>query len=134
MFLHFLFGTTKCISATLPLISNAPTAITIGQEFTVDVSFTGLSANSIYRLRVAFSKEGETRNYFGETWNGNQWYSGESPIDYKKFYSITTDDSGSWGNQVRGRVSYGIPNFDGALGTYDFKIGRYTENGDSATW
>jgi hypothetical protein len=119
--------------ATAPILTNVPSEIIISQEFTVDASFSGLLASRIYRLRIAFSKEGQT-SYFGETWNGTTWYSAESPINYSQFYIVTTDMTGSWSGQVKGRVSYGIQNFDGTLGTYTFKIGRYTEAGTSATW
>jgi hypothetical protein len=121
------------IKASSPVVLNVPTQINISQSFNVNVNFDGLTGDKIYRLRITFSKPGESK-YFGETWNGSDWYNGESPIEYSKFFSITTDSNGAWSGEVQGKISYGIPNFDGTLGTYDFKIGRYTETGSTATW
>lgn len=95
---------------------------------------SGLSNNTIYRLRVALTPQG-TSNYFGSTYNGSSWYNGTpSPINYSNFLSITTDNSGSWSGTIQGKVELSDPNFPGSSATYDLKAGRYTETGTSPTW
>ncbi len=95
---------------------------------------SGLSNNTIYRLRIALASPG-TNDYFGSTFNGSNWYNGlPSPINYSNFLSITTDNNGSWSGTIQGKVESADPNFSGTSATYDLKVARYTETGSSATW
>ena len=59
-------------AVTTKIVSSPPT-ITNG-SFTVTVNIEGAGAGTNY-LRLELSKEGDTQ-YFGETFNGNSWYSG----------------------------------------------------------
>ncbi len=131
--LLFLFSSTV-IFAAAPVITNPPSTANVDTSFSLNVSMSGLSNNAVYRLRVALAATGTT-SYFGSTFNNSSWYNGTpSPINYSNFLSITTDSSGSWSGTVQGKVESSDPNFSGTSGTYDLKVGRYTESGTSATW
>jgi len=111
-----------------------PATITVDQEYTIEATMSGLTKNAIYRLRLVLSKSGSSE-YFGSTWNESQWYNGTpSPIDYQKFLSITTDSEGSWFGQIKGKIESNDANYRDGAGSYQLKLGRYTENGTSATW
>lgn len=129
----FVICCLRTAGATPPAAANFPSEIKINEEFNLNISMSGLSANTIYRLRIAFFTEGETK-YFGETWNGSSWYAGESPINYQQYLGIATDETGFWAGDLKGRISYNIPNFTNTLGQYKCKIGRYTQTGSTATW
>lgn len=131
--LLLLFGVSPAF-AVAPTISNVPSTINTDSEFSISVSMSGLSINTIYRLRLALAVTG-TSNYFGSTFNGSTYYNGTpSPINYANFLSVTTDSSGAWSGTLQGKVESSDPNFSGTSGTYDLKVGRYTASGTSATW
>ncbi len=134
LFLLLLFFPQK-IFATSPQITAYPNGdISLDQSFTVSATMSGLSKSAIYRLRIVLASSG-TSNYFGSTWNGADWYSGNpSSINYANFYSITTDANGAWSGDVQGKIDPDDPNFTAGSGTYDLKVGRYTQTGSTATW
>lgn len=131
--LFALLGARSTFAAA-PVISNVPSSINTDTEFSISVSFTGLSDNTTYRLRLALAPT-ESSSYFGSTFNGSSWYNGTpSPINYANFLSITTDGNGAWSGSLQGKVESSDSNFSGSSGTYDLKVGRYTATGTSATW
>lgn len=121
----------KSALATPPVILSSPQDIKVDSEFTITATMSGLSKNAVYRLRIALSRP-DSHSYFGST----EGYNGSpSPIDYSKFKSITTDNFGSWNGEVKGKVENSDPNYkDKDLKSFDLKLGRYTQNGSSATW
>lgn len=121
--------------AAAPAILSAPQSININDQFTIEASMSGLLSNSIYRLRIVLAQTG-TSNYFGSTHDGSQWYNGApSPIDYSKFLSITTNQDGSWNGNVLGKLELNDSNYKNTgSGSYDLKLGRYTQSGSTATW
>lgn len=130
----FLFFGARIAFAVAPSITNAPSTINTDTAFSLTTTMSGLSSNTVYRLRIALALPG-TSNYFGSTFNNTGWYNGTpSPINYSNFLSITTDSTGSWSGNVQGKVESSDPNFSGSSATYDLKIGRYTETGTSPTW
>ncbi len=135
VFLFWLLFSDQVAIASAPTITTYPSSINIDQSFTISATMSGLSSNTIYRLRIVLAQTGTT-NYFGSTYNGSEWYNGTpSPIDYTKFLTITTFSDGSWYGNVQGMVANDDPNFNNTgSGTYDLELGRYTENGSSATW
>ena len=102
-----------------------------GQEYEIEATMSGMTQNATYFLRVGFSKEGETK-YFGSTWTESGWYDGTpSPIDYTKFYRVSTDETRSWLGKVKTTLS--LP--DGyESGSYVLKVSKYTEVGSGPTW
>ncbi len=131
----FYFPFVKSVFATAPAITVYPSGIlSLDTSFTVTATMSGLSKSATYRLRVAISQPG-TSNYFGSTYNGTSWYNGTpSPINYANFLTITTDAIGVWGGDIQGKIDSDDPNFTTGGGTYDLKIGRYTQTGSTATW
>ncbi len=133
--LSLLFFWGKACFASAPSILIYPqNPVSFESQFEVSATMSGMSAQSIYRLRLVFSKPGTT-SYFGSTFNGENWYDGlPSPINYSNFLTITTDNNGVWFGQIQGKIESSDKNFSGESGNYDLKIGRYTQNGSSATW
>lgn len=133
--IFILLGSSSFSFAVSPQIIAYPTSlIGLGSPFTISATMSGLSKSSIYRLRLTLAQSG-TSNYFGSTWNGTSWYNGTpTPINYANFYSITTDGAGAWWGDVQGEIDADDPNFTTGSGTYDLKLGRYTQTGSSATW
>lgn len=125
-FLLFLFSFSfiKQVQAVSVTITNFPSSIS-SDSFTVNVSVLGASSGTNY-IRVDLYKEG-TQNYFGETYNGNDWYSGS---DGKQYFPITIIDSKSTASaSLQARI--GVPNssdYDGQ-GSYKMRIRRYTSSG-----
>ncbi len=133
-FLLFLF----CFSFVEPVFATAPTitaypsgTLSLDTSFSVTATMSGLSKNAIYRLRVAISQSG-TSNYFGSTYDGAVWHIGS--LADGNYISITTDGNGAWGGDIQGKIDSDDPNFTTGSGTYDLKIGRYTQTGSTATW
>ncbi len=92
---------------------------------------SGLSANTVYRLRIALSQPNSS-NYFGSTYDGTNWHYGS--ISSNNFVSVTTNNNGSWSGDIQGKVDPQDPDFTTGSGTYDLKVGRYTLTGTSSTW
>ena len=97
------------------------------ENFTVTASISGASLGQNY-LRVDLYKDG-TSNYFGETFNGSNWYSGS---EGKLYFPVTIDSSKAVLATVTGRL--GDPGTDYlGTGTYKLKIRRYTSSGSQAS-
>lgn len=135
VFIVFLLLFQESVFAAAPVILNAPSSININDQFNLEATMSGLSSNSVYRLRIAIAQP-STTSYFGFTHNATDWYNGTpSPIDYTKFLSITTNSEGSWNGSILGKFDATDSNYKNTgSGTYDLKLGRYTENGSTATW
>lgn len=133
-FILFLFFPpfVKSVFAIAPAITVYPSEIlSLDTAFTVTATMSGLSKNAIYRLRVAISQPGVS-SYFGSTYDGTTWHMGS--IADGNFVNITTDGNGAWGEDIQGKIDSDDPNFTTGSGTYDLKIGRYTQTGSTATW
>ncbi len=130
LFYFSLFASSSFAAA--PAITAYPTTtISLDTSFTITATMSGLSSNAIYRLRVAISQPGIS-SYFGSTYDGTTWHMGS--IADGNFISITTDGNGAWGGNIQGKIDSDDPNFTTGSGTYDLKIGRYTQTGSSVTW
>jgi hypothetical protein len=132
--LLIFFAYPEVTYSAAPTISS-PSTVNLDESFTIQASMSGLSKTSVYRLRIALSKP-SISTYFGSTYNGADWYNGTpSPIDYSKYLSVTTEEDGSWSGDLMGKVESGDPKYENiGTSTYDLKIGRYTQNGSTATW
>lgn len=133
--LGLLFLSPKTpVYAAAPTITSSLSSVDLDSSFTISATMSGLTSNAIYRLRIVFAPVG-TSNYFGSTWNETSWYNGTpSPINYGSFLTITTNGNGAWWGDIQGKVEADDPNFTTGGGTYDLKVGRYTQTGSSATW
>lgn len=100
------------------------------EEFLGSVRLSGLSPNSKYYLKGAFSKSGST-NYFGYTKvNSNFVKNSEA---YTSQYEITTTGEGKWEGEMGFKADQSDSGFS-ASGDYDFKVGRYSNLGSGPTW
>ncbi|MBI4009233.1 lamin tail domain-containing protein [Candidatus Roizmanbacteria bacterium] len=125
--LIFFFIFPQKIHAVVTTISNVPSNISYG-EFTIDVVISGAAIGTNY-LRVDLYKSG-TSNYFGETYNGSDWY---KESDHGKYLSVTIQSGVDWSGQIQGRA--GNPSsaeYDGP-GRYKLRIRRYTASGSYNT-
>lgn len=131
-FISLLFLFHQVVFATAPAITSYPSGtLSLDTSFTVTATMSGLSKNAVYRLRVALAQPGTT-TYFGSTFDGTAWHYGS--INDGNYLGVTTDDTGAWGGDIQGKIDSDDPNFTTGSGTYDLKIGRYTQTGSTATW
>jgi hypothetical protein len=110
-------------SAVSVSIINFPDTIT-DQPFTITASISGATAGTNY-LRIDIFKDQAT-NYFGETFNGSDWYGGST---YAQYLPITIQSGVLWNGAVQGRI--GSPTgteYDGT-GNYKIRLRRYTSGG-----
>lgn len=115
------------IYAVTTIIKNYPSEIS-SEPFTIDVIIDGAGAGTNY-LRIDLYKP-TTTNYFGETFNGNEWYRG---TDYIKYLPITIQSGTNWTGQVQGRIGeISINQYDGP-GIYKLRVRRYTSSGSNNT-
>lgn len=106
------------------LISKYPSEINSLESYEVDANISG-AADATNYLRIDLYKEG-TNNYFGETFNGTDWYSGS---EGKNYFPIQIQNSSASANlQVR-LGSPTVTDYPGP-GIYKLKIRRYTASGN----
>ena len=122
LLLIFLFYFIFVVPASAVSITMRDIPATIGTDpFILSVSVEGATPGINY-LRVDIYKGGTT-NYFGETFTGNDWYSGS---DGTKYFPITIGSDKTWAGTIQARIGDTIPNdYDGS-GTYSVRIRRYT--------
>src|SRR3989344_2425150 len=130
-FLFFLHFANPAFAAAPAITAYPNTTISLDTSFTVTATMSGLTNNAVYRLRVAIAQSG-TSNYFGSTYDGSTWHMGS--ISDGNYVNITTDGNGAWGGDIQGKIDSDDPSFTTGSGTYDLKIGRYTQTGVTATW
>src|SRR5258706_10031607 len=115
------FGQALAVSVS---ITTHPSTI-MQDMFTLSASISGAGNGTNY-LRIDIYKDG-TQNYFGETFNGTDWYSGS---DYHGYFPITIAGS-SWNGNIMGNLgSPSVSQYDGT-GTYKIRLRRYTGGGSS---
>src|SRR3990167_2891890 len=122
-FLLLLAFPTKSFAVTVS-ITNYPSSIS-ADPFSISVSILGASSGTNY-IRVDLYKDG-TQNYFGDTYNGSDWYNGS---EGKQYYPITIIDSKSTASATL-QTRTGVPSisdYDGQ-GSYKMRVRRYTASG-----
>jgi cell division septation protein DedD len=125
IFLLFLFLSTSAKAVTISVSS--PSATISADIFKVDVAVLG-ATNATNYLRVDLYKEGTT-NYFGETYNGSDWYSGSDGKSYFPVQILNSSAAATLQVQIGnpGSTEYSGP------GSYKLKIRRYTSSGSAAS-
>ena len=108
-------------------ITNYPNEINL-DSFSVTASITGAATGTNY-LRVDLYKNGSD-NYFGETYNGSDWYNGSDGLQY---FSIPVVKGSTASATIQAKV--GNPNATEfpANGAYKLKLRRYTSSGSLAS-
>lgn len=119
----FLFSFPQRSLAVTTAITQYPSTIT-SDAFTITASVSGAATGTNY-LRVDVYKEG-TINYFGETYNNSDWYSGS---DGKQYLPISVQSGVIWNGTVQVRIgSPSTTEYDGT-GSYELRLKRYTSSG-----
>jgi len=123
-FISLLFpGYVKAVTIT---IDDYPQTIS-SEPFNVTVSVSGAQDGFNY-LRADLYKDG-TQNYFGETDNLTEWYSGSSGTSYYKIEIINATASATF----RARLNDPLPSNYVGSGEYKMRIRRYTSSGAQAS-
>ncbi len=105
------------------VINEIPGSIS-SDAFSLNVTVKGAKNGNNY-LRVEIYKDGST-NYFGETFNGKDWYHGSDGINY---FPLSIN-SASTSATIQARVG-NSKEYQG-VGAYKLKIKRYTSSGNAA--
>ena len=117
-----IFLLPKKIYAVLITINNFPSSVS-SEIFNVEASISG-ATNATNYLRIDLYKEGTT-NYFGETFNGSDWYNGS---DGKSYYPIQIQNS-SASAIIQAQIGNPSNGHYPGPGIYKMKIRRYTASG-----
>lgn len=107
-------------------ISNYPTSIT-ADPFNVTVSVSGPNDGVNY-LRVDLYKDGST-NYFGETYNGSNWYGGSTGTDYFSIQILNSSASAT----IQAKTGNPTSSEYQGSGVYKLRIRRYTSSGNASS-
>ena len=118
----FLIAAKTALAITVT-VSDYPQTIT-QDPFSITVSVEGAQTATNY-LRVDLYKEG-TSSYFGEIYNGTDWYDGS---DGKQYYPISIQSGQIWSGEVQARIGEPSSSKYTGPGTYEMRIRRYTASG-----
>ncbi|GEM_PF-5456800 len=126
-FLAFLLFPQKAFAA-INITNISPTTINLPEDvITISVTTSNLSSATQY-LQVAFTKQGETANYFGYTKNNNNsWYlykSSPTTDDFSSTFFSFTPVSGSWNGEISAKIDSTDTGFKGS-GEYTVKVRKY---------
>lgn len=113
-------------AVTLDILS-APDSI-FTSEFSITTQVTNAQAGINY-LRIDIYKDG-TSNYFGETNNGNEWYSGS---DGTKYFPITITADQIATASIQGRFGNPSTGDYPGPGSYKMRVRRYTSSGNAGS-
>lgn len=122
----FLSTVTSALAVEL-VIDEFPSEITT-DPFKVKVSVIGAKP-AINYLRVDLFSEG-TSKYFGETFNGTNWYGGS---DGKSYFPINITSDATISAVIDAKLGNPTTDEYAGPGTYKLKIRRYTASGSCAT-
>ncbi|KKR34164.1 MAG: hypothetical protein UU37_C0001G0024 [Candidatus Gottesmanbacteria bacterium GW2011_GWA2_41_12] len=136
LFLLFLFSSSSQIVLSDFSFSDLPNQADDDDELKITASVSGRNKNTIYYIRAAFAYNYPTPSpaYLGYTRNNEGvWYNGKPTIDHTKYFKIVTNDEGNWSGEIFVKVDKEDSDFKGS-GDYLFKLGKYTETGNSPDW
>lgn len=125
-FLSYIFP-QKTLAVTLT-INSYPTQIW-ADPFTINVSISKEAKTGTNYLRVDLFKEG-TANYFGETYNGNIWYSGS---EGKQYFPVSVTLNATTSATFQAKVGNPKTSEFPGSGQYKLRIRRYTDSGSLAS-
>jgi hypothetical protein len=116
---------TQKIHAVSITINSYPSSIS-SEIFNIQASISG-ATNATNYLRLDLYKEG-TNNYFGETFNGSDWYTG---AEGKNYFPIQIQSS-SASATIQGQLGNPSINSYPGPGIYKLKLRRYTSSGSQS--
>ena len=117
----FIFRLAIHVCAVSIAVTDIPSSIS-KDPFTVTVSVLGANAGKNY-LRIDLFKDG-TSNYFGETFNGNEWYYGSTGTSYFPIDIISSSSSVS--ATIQSQIGEPTSTEYSGSGPYKLRIRRYT--------
>jgi len=121
LFLYLFFPSDA--SAVSVIITDHPLTIS-DDPFVITASISGASSGTNY-LRIDIFKDQASPNYFGETFNNNDWYGGSI---FSQYFPVTIQN-GSWVGNIQGRVGSPISSQYDGTGNYKIRLRRYTGGG-----
>lgn len=124
----------KIISSVLAITIIISNPIVSGDEVTLDVEISGVTAKNY--LQGMFTKSTSDPSYFGYTQNNNgDWYKYSGSYSEEEiqltFFSFIPQDS-SWSGQLKVKNDPEDPDYTGP-GEYTLRVRRYTGGSDSPT-
>jgi len=125
-FVFLIFCPQKILAVTIT-INSFPSEINSLDNFQITASISG-AVNATNYLRVDLYKDGAS-NYFGETYNGTDWYSGS---DGKSYLPITIQSSSASATLFAQLGNPTVTQYPGP-GSYKLKIRRYTSSGSASS-
>lgn len=123
---YFIFLPISAYAVTVE-IRQWPSSIT-AEPFEVEVYISGPKPGTNY-LRIDLFKE-DTKNYFGETFNNNNWYGGSDGTSY---LPVEISSEGTASATLRGKVGEPSNTEYSGPGQYKLRIRRYTSSGNAAS-
>jgi len=121
----FLFLFSQEIHAVTVTINSYTSSIS-SEIFNVEASISG-ATNATNYLRIDLYKEG-TNNYFGETYNGSDWYAGS---DGKSYFPVQIQNS-SASAIIQAQIGNPSTNSYPGPGAYKLRLRRYTSSGSQS--
>lgn len=125
-----LFFSSKARAAITFTIATDQTTITYNQEFTLNVTITGLTSCTICYIQSRITQT-TTSRYFGFTQKEDgSWYSyisSPSPETIQTTFFAFQPQDGSWSGTIKAKVDIEDNNFKGT-GEYRVQLLRYTGN------
>lgn len=123
LLLFYFIPLSNKVCAVSTTIIKAPSVIG-EEEFVVGVEIEGAREGTNY-LRVDLYKN-QTNDYFGQTYNGQDWYSGS---EFTSYLPVQIVSSTTWTGEIKARVGpMPLAQYSGA-GSYMIRIRRYTASG-----
>lgn len=123
--LFLFFSVTPICAVTISVATQS--ALISSDIFKIDVTVSG-ATNATNYLRADLFKEGTT-NYFGETYNGSDWYSGS---DGKNYFPVQIQNSSATATFQAQIGNPSINDYPGP-GIYKLKVRRYTSSGSQSS-
>ena len=117
-----IFFPSKVFAVSVSIM-DFPVNIT-DSPFNITASISGASTGTNY-LKIDIFKEGST-NYFGETFNGSDWYAGSN---YLQYFPINVQSGVLWNGVLQSRAGSPSETQYDATGTYKIRVRRYTSGG-----
>jgi hypothetical protein len=127
LFTNFYLVLTTSVCAVTTSINNAPTNIST-DPFSIEITVAGASSGTNY-LRIDLFKA-STSNYFGETFNGVDWY---KDTTFSQYYPVNIQSGVNWNGQIQARVGNPTSTQYDEPGNYKLRVRRYTSSGSYNT-
>jgi len=115
------------VKAVTITINSFPATIDTADPYQVNASVSG-AVNATNYLRIDLYKDGTT-NYFGETYNGSDWYGGSDGKSYFPVQILNASASATITFQIGNPSNTNYP----GPGSYKLKIRRYTSSGSASS-